>query len=270
YGAGGIKMAACDGASFDSNIAFCNKGIGLWADILCKRGSFRNNIVWDNWGEAAYGGGAGISYEVSSFGVIRDNVAFRTPNIPGGLANNDIGIFVSNSRWVDVYANLVMHLPRCIKYQWTPGRTDDPPSGSQDNTHMGGVTIHGNRIIGRYHAADHAGNSDYAIVWGDDGTGTYSAKVASNSGGITAGANSVADGDIYGYPALLDNGANFLEVQQEPDIRWAYDAGPQVFVNTLASWRTAQATGGSVLGANARYMTDADRAGHLERWGLIP
>lgn len=262
YGSAGVKMASVFNCLYDSNIAFANKGAGLHQDILCTRGAFRDNIVWDTYG----GIGGCIQYEVSSFGVIRNNTVFRTTSQPGGLTNTDLGIFISNSRWVDVYGNLVMQLPRNVKYQWTPGRTDSPPSGTQDNTHMGGVTIHGNTIIGRYHAADQSGNSDYAVQWGDDGTGTYSTSVSSNQGGILFGSGG-ADGDVYGWPTLINNGANFLEVNQEPDGRWEYDLAGGNIVTSLASWVTLR---GGQLGANARYMADSDRAGYLLRWGLTP
>lgn len=261
FGSGGSKFAGCDGTLYDSNVAFCNKGAGLWLDILCTHGVFRDNVVWDTYGAI----GGCIQYEVSSFGVIRDNIVFRTPNQPGGLNGADLGIFISNSRWVDCYGNQVMHCPLNIKYFWAPSRTDSPPTGSQDNTHMGGVTIHGNRIIGRYHATDQSNNSDLAIQWSDDGTGTYSTNVTSNTGGVIAG-TSLADGDVYGYPALINNGTNSLEVQQEPDGRWRYDPSATT-INTIANWQTAVS---SRLGPNSRYMLDADRVAQLRRFGLTP
>lgn len=265
FGSGGIKIAGSNGVDIDSNIAFNNQGVGLWVDVLVTRGVFRNNILWDNYGN----GGAQISYEVSSFGVIRDNVIFRTPSQSGGLSAVDLGIFVSNSRWVDIYGNLIMHLPIAVKVAWFTSRTDDPPSGSTDNTHMGGITVHGNKIIGRYHAntiSAQPNTSDLGIQYSDDGTGTYTTNVTSNTGGVLPG-TSVADGNVYGYPALVNNGASFLEVQQEPDSRWWYDNGGVTQVNTIANWISALS---GRLGANSRYMTDADRVAELLKWGLVP
>lgn len=266
---GGAKVAAISEMLYDACISFANRGVGLWMDVQCTRGAWRNNVCWDNYWTGV--SGFQISCEISSFAVIKNNVCFRTPNMPGGLNQNDLGIFISNSRWVDVYANLIMQCPHNFKYYWASSRSDSPPNGTTDNTHMGGVTEHGNIIIGRFNSPDQ-GTDDIAIHWTDDGAGaldgTYSALVTSNSGGVLpAASGGGADGDTFYWPDLINNGATFLEVNQEPRLRWQYDNSGTQSVTTISAWQSALS---GRLGQNARYGLDADRCGFLLRFGLIP
>ncbi len=148
----------------------------------------------------------------------------------------------------------MMHSPINFKHIYVPTR-NVPPLGAVDTTHMGGINFHDNLVIGRYHAADQSSQSDIAEQWADNGSGTY-VNVASN-----VGAN-----NQFGWPALINSGASYLEVQQEPDTRWLHDTGggggP---VATLAAWQAIQFSA-----ASDKYMLDATRVAHLRRFGLIP
>jgi hypothetical protein len=97
--AGGGKATRVRGLSFDRNVVTDNRGPGLWCDIDCRDVSFTGNRTSGN-------EQAGIFYEISTAGQIRDNVV-----VENGWGRADwgwgAGILVSSSGDVEVDDNVV-------------------------------------------------------------------------------------------------------------------------------------------------------------------
>ncbi len=185
FNSGGIKVAGSSGHEvYDGLVAFNNTQSGIWFDIASNNTVMENCVCWDNYP-------FNVSNEISAFTTIRHNVVFRTPNQAGGLGNPDIGIYNSTSRQTEIYGNLVMHEPFCVKLHWDV--RGDAPAGNGN-----GIHFHDNLIIGRYHAADQAGASDVAVYWAE-GTGgiAITAIAAGANPSITCAAtSSLATGQI--------------------------------------------------------------------------
>lgn len=75
WAAGGLKITLSKTTTISNNTVYNNTGLGLICDIACNGVTFANNRVYNNtWG---------LMYEISSNGVIKDNVVFDNagPNI---------------------------------------------------------------------------------------------------------------------------------------------------------------------------------------------
>lgn len=97
--AGGVKIGASQDVLVSRNFVYRNKGPGLWCDIDCRNVLFENNRV-------EYNADAGIFYEISYNGVIRNNiVAFNGQAAPPWFWGADIQVAASEN--VDVYENSI-------------------------------------------------------------------------------------------------------------------------------------------------------------------
>jgi parallel beta-helix repeat protein len=97
--AGGIKIADSDDIRVSRNFVYHNNGPGLWCDIECRNAVLESNRV-------EYNADAGIFYEISYRGVIRNNVvAYNGQAARPWYWGADIQIAASEN--VDVYENVI-------------------------------------------------------------------------------------------------------------------------------------------------------------------
>jgi parallel beta-helix repeat protein len=89
--AGGLKVTGSRGITVDRSTFVDNLGTGAWFDESCYDLSFINNQVQDN-------AGHGVSFEISSTGVIANNVIEE---------NGQIGLKINNTDHVRVWNNTI-------------------------------------------------------------------------------------------------------------------------------------------------------------------
>jgi hypothetical protein len=91
FAASGMKFISSEGLVVRNNYVHHNWGFGIWYDIDHNNGLIEGNL-------SEYNSRAGIHYEISYNGIIRNNI------VRGG---DSAGIVVSNAPNVEVYGNIV-------------------------------------------------------------------------------------------------------------------------------------------------------------------
>ncbi len=148
--AGGMKAALAQRITIRGNRVHDNRGAGIWCDIDCRHAVIENNVVERN-------SNAGIYYEISTDGIIRNN---RTAGNGAG-GNGQKGrvwiwgaeIIVSASSRVQVTGNIVLVEDRSTgiilvdqgrkKSKERPGNYTDADGYFQTSD----VTVRGNTIV---------------------------------------------------------------------------------------------------------------------------
>ncbi len=99
---GGIQkiIDGCARVTFRSNFIHHNDGPGIWYDGECTAAVIEDNTIEDNVSQ-------GIFYEISGSAIIRNNFIRR---------HGEAGIFVSTSRDLDIYGNVLENNFRGIHY----------------------------------------------------------------------------------------------------------------------------------------------------------
>jgi hypothetical protein len=146
---------------------------------------------------------------------------------------------MSSSTRVRINNNLCMHLP--ANFEFRAMNRDDQPEGPSAQQ----VTADGNIAIGRFRPADQSSQwgADFGLVWVDNG-----------------GSNG---GSIMNHQSNHFRNARYWWNGPEPENRWAYQDGRDVFVDRIA---TLQAR--AQIGQGAAYLSEGEARAHLERFGL--
>jgi parallel beta-helix repeat protein len=158
--AGGMKMGALVGGTWDSNEIYNNAGPGVWCDINCQDVTISNNRSHDN-------ARAGIMLEISNGASIYGNNVWNN-----GWANANWGwganILISSSANVNVYNNTAAWGNVGISVI-SQNRSDQPSVGTV------GISVNNNNII--------AGSlTDASLEWLQDWPGILFLPSSNNSG----------------------------------------------------------------------------------------
>lgn len=232
--AGGVKAAGLNGAVFESNESYNNRGPGLWCDGDCINVTYRRNIVHHN-------KGIGIFFEISDGALITDNIVYENGWVDGSHSwAYESGILISSSSNAEVTNNIVA---------WNG---DGISVISQCRTNSGNcldLTHRWNNVKGNY-------IHDNTIIMNPDPVAPYNNFTLAYVRDIKD-ANGVAYMYMYS-PEANNRGANnrywFPQPDASPKLRFAWTSGYQKIADF-------NATPGE---ENGRYLTDTEKSQALQ------
>jgi parallel beta-helix repeat protein len=172
--AGGLKLGGLAALEVRGNSVRANAGHGIWVDSCSDDVTIVDNVVRSNTD-------SGITFEISTDGLLADNVVFR---------NGNHGLFIASSSHVDVWNNTVVDNPQ--GQIWVVRQLHRDPPGNETS----GITI---RNTSFSQTSDAWGSSLAATTMGS--SETYRAL---SQMGVTADHDAYWQGGTACPPATAD------------------------------------------------------------------